>query len=592
MGWQDPWLVRIEDTQGRVHGAGTMLDGQYVLTCAHVVEEAVEAGRGAGREVRVRIAGRPDDAYPATVVDSCWQPPLPDQRGDVAVLALPSAVPGAPRARIRRTWQHDEMVRIFGFPAGTDNGQLVNARIASYDFTGERVQLDAVLEQRVDRGFSGAAALAANGEILGVIAVVRAPLAESSWMIAVRTLYKYASAVLDGHLASRPSEGLPSHWPPPQVPEVLDDPVRLALTRRLVGWLASGGPGGVCAIGGGGAVALTSRLVGLTVPGYRRAAPDGTVSGAPPGTVPPLGEVDAAVDATGRTTEQIARQLAESLSLLTDRVTDELFHQLEELGSPIVVVVNAVDLAADPGELHYRLLEPIAARAPSIGVRLLLAYHGDPPRYVRSAVAASLGRPAAPAAPASPATRAVRGARPALAAPSGRHDGEERFGTRLDRLDRLAEEVEAAERDARVRRDHLAPRILGTPPPQVAAAAALAVRLRVLRDAGPAAAGPALRGWLPAELDTCEETATRSLARARRLSAECTALLARRNRARGRLDAYRSEAAARGLIEELGESYEAARRLLYSGGCDLPLAELRVEEYHRAVRREIDGRQA
>ncbi|MGW2544563.1 S1 family peptidase, partial [Kitasatospora sp. NPDC001574] len=365
MGREDPWLARIEDAQGRVHGAGTMLDGEYVLTCAHVVEEAIAAGREADREVRVRIAGRPDDAYPATVVESCWQPPLPDQRGDVAILALRSVVPGAPRARIRRTWQHDEIVRIFGFPAGTDNGQLVNARITSYDFTGERVQLDAVLEQRVGRGFSGAAALAADGQILGVIAVVRAPLAESSWMIAVRTLYRYASAVLDGHLTSRPSQVLPGDWPSPQVPEVLDDPVQLALTRHLVGWLASDGPGGVCAIGGGGAVALTSRLVGLTVPGYRRAAPDETVSGAPPGTVPQLGEVDAAVDATGRTTEQVAQQLAESLSLLTDRVSDDLAHQLEELGSPIVVVVNAVDLAADPGELYYRLLEPIAARASS-----------------------------------------------------------------------------------------------------------------------------------------------------------------------------------------------------------------------------------
>ncbi|MFF0393009.1 trypsin-like peptidase domain-containing protein [Kitasatospora sp. NPDC004615] len=584
MGREDPWLARIEDTQGRVHGAGTMLDGEYVLTCAHVVEEAIGAVRGADREVRVRIAGRPDEAHPATVVESCWQPPLPDQRGDVAILALRSVVPGAPRARIRRTWQHDEIVRIFGFPAGTDNGQLARAKIAAYDFTGERVQLDAVLEQRVDRGFSGAAALAASGEILGVIAVVRAPLAESSWMIAVRTLYKYASAVLDGHLASRPSQVAPSDWSSPRVPEVLDDPVQLALTRHLVGWLASGGPGGVCAIGGGGAVALTSRLVGLTVPGYRRAAPDETVTGAPPGTVPQLGEVDAAVDATGRTTEQVAEQLAESLSLLTDRVTDELFHQLEELGSPIVVVVNAVDLAADPGELYYRLLEPIAARAPSIGVRLLLAYHGDPPRYVRSAVAASLGRPAATAPPGG-----QRG---------GGHGGATRFGQRLERLDRLVEEVEAAERDARVCRDHVGPRILGTPPPQVAGAAALAVRLRVLRDtqhhdgAGPANAGSALRGRLLGELHACEEAAARSLARARRLHAACTALLARRDRARGRLDAYRSEAAGRGLIEELGEPYEAARRLLYSGECDLPLAELRVEEYHQAVRRVIDGRQA
>jgi hypothetical protein len=576
-GHEDPWLVRIEDDARGVHGAGTLLDEAYVLTCAHVVEQA--RGKADG-DVWVRVAGRTEDPYRATVEPCCWQPPLPDHRGDVAVLRLDRPVAGAPRARIRRTWQHGERVRVFGFPARTDNGQRVDAVLRSYDFSHERIQLDAVREPRVHQGFSGAAALADSGEILGVIAEVRGPQAESSWMISARTLQAYASSVIDDYLVRRPSRDERFSHPAPEDHQTLDNPVRLALTQQLVAWLGSDGPGGVCAVGGPGAVRVVSRLVGLTVPAYRAAASAlAPVTDAPAGTLPPVGGVDAAVDATGKPTAEIAQEVATSLSLPTDTGA-RLVDQLEELGSPVVVVVNSVDAAADPYDLYQRVLRPVAVRAPEIGVRLLLGYRelggGDrgSVAYPRAAVAADLA-----------GLHAQRGELPGAA---------ERVRL-LDRLVAAALEVATAERDTLTVYQHVAPRISAVPEQRVAAAAALRVRTGLLKEIGgvpeqnAALAEPTVRAWLAGELAACTAVANKALARAQHRHRELTGLLAHRDRLRARLDAYRAEAAAHGLVEDLGDSYEAARGLLYHGLCDLDEAERRVADYHAAVRHQLDG---
>jgi hypothetical protein len=62
--------------------------------------------------------------------------------------------------------------------------------------------------------------------------------------------------------------------------------------------------------------------------------------------------------------------------------------------------------------------------------------------------------------------------------------------------------------------------------------------------------------------------------------------LAARDELRGLLGAYRTRAARSGLAEdpELTVAYEAARDLLWSAPCDVPLARRRVEEYQHAVR--------
>ncbi len=62
--------------------------------------------------------------------------------------------------------------------------------------------------------------------------------------------------------------------------------------------------------------------------------------------------------------------------------------------------------------------------------------------------------------------------------------------------------------------------------------------------------------------------------------------LEERDDLRGLLGAYRTRAARSGLAEDpqLADAYEAARDLLWSAPCNLPLARQRVEEYQHAVR--------
>lgn len=568
MGGNDaPWLVRIEDEHAGVQGAGTLLSSTYVLTCAHVVEDALDAD---GR-VRIRVQGHPETVYLGTAVSDCWCPAEPDRYGafgDVAVLELDRPVAGAPRARLRRTWGKQEPVVAFGFPAGVDNGQSVPAAVGSRDFPGERAQLNAVAERRIRPGFSGAAAVAEDGTVLGVVASVLAETAETAWMITVTTLQRYAGRIVDAHLTRHSSIDPPFIKPAAQVAQTLDDAVALALTRHLVGWLEAPGAGGVCVVGGGVTEALVARLVGLTVFEYRRAAPARTVAGAPAGTLPRLGAVHAAVDATGKSAEQVARRIATSLNLRGDSGPD-LSEQLEALGSAVVVVVNAVDAAADPDDLYIRVLAPIAVLAPGMRVRLLLGFRADPPEYLRGAVATRLGTPAFSEKPLQP----------------------DRLDDRLTELAERVQELEAAEGRARTLREHVALRVLGVPEARIVTAAALGVRTRVLRDVSTpeALADKHVRAWLPGELEACEHMADRALVRADSLNRKLGELLGRRDRLRSRLTACRARAVAHGLIEALGELYEKAWRELYSGMCDLFVAQQLVEDYCEAMRREIDG---
>jgi Trypsin-like peptidase domain len=567
MGHHAPWLVRIEDEAGVVHGAGTLLSGELVLTCAHVVEDAIDAQ---GR-VRIRVKGRSSEVHLATVLPECWHPREPDHTGDVAVLMLDRPLVDAPRARLRSTWLRDEPIEVFGFPEKVDNGLSVQANIRSDDFAGERAQLDASGEQRIHQGFSGAAALGADGAVLGVVASVWQPSAETAWMITVRTLRRYAGAVVEEYLTHRASSDPPFVRPNPRSEQAFDGTLALAVTRRLTDWLVARGPGGVCAVGGGVAQALVSHLVGLTVPQYRRALPARTVADAPEGTVPRLGAVHAAVDAAGKDSEQVAQQLAQCLNLAEDGNL-ELSEQLEGLGSAVVIAVGSIDASQDPVDLYVRVLAPIAVLAPDIRVRLLLGYRAEPPHFLRGAVAARLTRPAVDegSGPADGGTPIAR------------------LSPRIARLAALSAAVERAEREAATVRARVAPRVLGVPETRVLSTAALGVRARILGDLEAAADDPAVLAWLPGELEACEGMAERALGRAQRQAEQMRELLGERDRLRSRLGACRARAVARGLAEEFGESYERARRRLYSELCDLRPARLDVAEYCDAVHGELE----
>ncbi|MFD7918290.1 hypothetical protein ACFV3R_03555 [Streptomyces sp. NPDC059740] len=95
-------------------------------------------------------------------------------------------------------------------------------------------------------------------------------------------------------------------------------------------------------------------------------------------------------------------------------------------------------------------------------------------------------------------------------------------------------------------------------------------------------------------LERLEELAEEELHRARESLTAVTAPLAVRAELRGRLDAWRARAARHGLADDpvLVERHDAARRMLWSGPCDLRAAEAAVTRYQQAALRACESGEA
>src|SRR5579864_5894383 len=121
-------IVRLFATNGAVVGTGFLVSEDTVLTCAHVVAAAL-CLRDCPQEIpasEVMLdfpliwARQKLPAHPVF-----WQSPLPNGRGDIALLHLKDALPdGANAARMVMTdgdfWGHD--FRTFGFPNYHEQG--------------------------------------------------------------------------------------------------------------------------------------------------------------------------------------------------------------------------------------------------------------------------------------------------------------------------------------------------------------------------------------------------------------------------------------------------------------------------------------
>ena len=151
---------------------------------------------------------------------------------------------------------------------------------------------------------------------------------------------------------------------------------RVRVLTELAGWLGNtsdadararvvtGGPGS-------GKSAVLGRLLWLADPG-RWEQESISAAGVPGGTVPPLGAISVAVHARGRTVDEVAAEVAQALEI-PESGADGLLAALRESWQPrpVVVLVDAVDEAADPYRLIIELLEPVASAAGRTKVRLL-----------------------------------------------------------------------------------------------------------------------------------------------------------------------------------------------------------------------------
>ncbi len=154
-------IARILSPKGTVAGAGFLVADRRVLTCAHVVAQALGLSPDLSDMPQIKVQldlplialGR---TLNARIV--CWQPPRPDGGADLAGLELEGDLPaGAQSARLVRAddlWGHP--FRVLGFPAGHDDGVWATGILRGRQASGW-VQIEDVKESgyRIQPGFSG-----------------------------------------------------------------------------------------------------------------------------------------------------------------------------------------------------------------------------------------------------------------------------------------------------------------------------------------------------------------------------------------------------------------------------------------------------
>ena len=531
-----------------------MLDGEYVLTCAHVAmpDPAAQASQSAAG-IRISFDSR-DDLEPrqAAVVPGQVIPKHPvTDRGDVALLRLAAPVADQPRIQLRRAWRKGQGVRVFGYPTGIVHGMWVYAQVAGPAVRqSQLVQLNVTEGPQVERGFSGTAVLDDGTEdIIGMVRERAVNAGGACWMIPVSAIIENLPFVSRYVFAPSTDPGFSGTGERP-----VWDPARRALLSELAGWLGSDGPGGLCVVAGGRGSAREV-LLGRLAAGPEH-GPDAAGSHR---------AVDVAVHAAGKTTGQVSRQLVTGLGGGDDIAADAA-RLVTDLGPPVSIVVDSVDAADQPAELIEELLG-LVARCPRPTVRLLLGFGGQVPDRLRHVVVAELtGLPGQPGRGSAVGVQAAADAR-------------------LAKAIALVAELAAAEDEICEKHARVASRVKYVPPPAVGAAAALRIRLSVLRATG--ADADADRDWWAAEVDACERTVAECLGDVPTLLARLDALLARRNRLRTELDLYREVAADSGFEENqrLELYYRRARDLLWRPPSDLDRACQAVRAFYQAILR-------
>jgi hypothetical protein len=385
---ENPWRVRVDDEGGSPCGAGVLLDDLHVLTCAHVVEYAGAAPGGTADRVRISsVACRPEWVRAARVVPGTWVHKSGTRRGDVALLELEEPADCGLRTTLRKAPISGGRVRAYGFPQAEPYGIWTKAELAGAGGRqGEWGQLRRVDvgDPWIEQGYSGAGVAALDGELAGrVIGIVVADYVDAgvraAWMLPTETVLTYLPRLKD-FTDGDPADELGALGG--ELPrDVLDDPLRLALTQELTRLLESGWTGtvvvGTDASDKEGSSWLV-RLVRTADPAARAIVTDAELTGAPRDTVLGLGSIDAAYDAKGRAVADVRGYLMRRFGLRADDDRAAV-QQLLRRKPPACLVVGRVDRAADPDALVRDLLGPLAVRARSRGIRLVLGFEGRPP---------------------------------------------------------------------------------------------------------------------------------------------------------------------------------------------------------------------
>lgn len=557
---EEPWRVRVDDVDASPCGAGVLLDDLHVLTCAHVVRDAgAEPGGSAGHVRVTSVSCKPEWTLTARVAPGSWVHRDGTQRGDVALLRLDEPAGCGIRTPLRRAPLSVGEVRAYGFPHAADaRGVWVSARlVGGGGREGEWGQLNPVELPGpwIKPGFSGAGVVASEGEfkdrVVGIVVTDFVDGEErAAWMLTAATVGAYLREQIDPYMEGGPDSTLLG--PAERSEDVLGNTLRLALTRELTRLLRGPWVGTVVVATGGATGAGPSwlgRLVHTAVPSARAGLSDAELSAAPSGTVLGLGAIDAAYDARGKRVEDVQDYLVDRFGLRggDDRA---VVGQLLRRRPPACLVVDGVDRAEDPQALRRRLLEPLASRAASRGLRLVLGFENRPAADLPYEVALDAEPVDVRPAPGGPGSVTAEAAEKAV--------------------DLLAAKEEAA---ARLAAEY---RLTFTRRPRlpVAFAPTLRVRLAVARGAGP-----------DPELAAVQACAAAVLKDTERYCSELSGLVDDLRDLRASLELYRLRAAAHFGEEDrhLGDLYASAARALQTPPVDLASAGTRVGRYRQAV---------
>ncbi|MCW5316503.1 hypothetical protein GTQ43_22595 [Nostoc sp. KVJ3] len=213
-------IVRIysNSNKGKVIGAGFLVSQKYIITCAHVVADALGLTRTTAQMPDAEITldfplVAPKQLLKAKVV--FWLPVNPSvELEDIAGLELALSPPN--QALIAPLITSDEWAghpfRVFGFPAGQPDGVWANGVLRGR--TGKSwVQLEDEKQTgyALKPGFSGAPIW--DGELQGVVGIavaadINQPDAKVGFMIPTRVLVIAWSILSEQAIASCPYRGL------------------------------------------------------------------------------------------------------------------------------------------------------------------------------------------------------------------------------------------------------------------------------------------------------------------------------------------------------------------------------------------------
>src|SRR5271165_1002254 len=179
-------VARILNEDGSVVGAGFVAPRGVVITCAHVVNDAL-----AGRDKLEPSKPEPDASvlldlpwgggrrHTGKIID--WRPPARPGPGasnpciDIAVLSLNGAVPedSAVRPQPPTAVPENTVFRVMGFPDGAADGAPFRGEVRGTDGRGwHHVEAAQAFGRTLEPGFSGAPAIGPGERLLGIVDIV------------------------------------------------------------------------------------------------------------------------------------------------------------------------------------------------------------------------------------------------------------------------------------------------------------------------------------------------------------------------------------------------------------------------------------